>query len=462
MTSRVTQYLIAPSRHWYTRLVSRYLFPLHEMLKRHSTYACLAQLERSQWLAPAELEQLQQLKLQQFMRQVSTEVPYYQKLFARLNLTANDIQHLSDLQKLPLLDKPLIREFNQQLFSRKAYRYTKGSTGGSSGQPLTFYMDQHRVSHDVAAKLRATRWWGVDIGDPEAVIWGAPIELGKQSKFKTLRDKLFRSVLMPALTLTPELINHQLHQLIQQKPAMIFGYPSVIYRLCLAAKEQQLALDKLGVRVVFVTSEMLYPHERAVISASFNCPVANGYGARDAGFIAHECPAGKMHISAEDIIVELVNENGKPVAPGEIGEIVTTHLATPGYPFIRYRTGDLAQWDPTPCSCGRGLPVLARVQGRRRDFLLTTSGDQLHSWGLVYLLRDLTDIDKFKIIQDSADHISLLYVAPKALAQIQQLQIQQQFQHLLGADMQVDIEKVQDIPASANGKYCYVENKLAS
>uniref|UniRef100_UPI002FDAE2C9 phenylacetate--CoA ligase family protein n=1 Tax=Arsukibacterium sp. TaxID=1977258 RepID=UPI002FDAE2C9 len=358
--------------------------------------------------------------------------------------------------------KTLIREHSQQLFSLQNYRYSRGSTGGSSGQPLTFYMDQHRVSHDVAAKLRATRWWGVDIGDPEAVIWGAPIELGKQSTVKTLRDKLFRSVLMPALTLTPELINQQLQQLIQQKPAMIFGYPSVIYRLCLAAKQQQLALDQLGVKVVFVTSEMLYPHERAVISNSFNCPVANGYGARDAGFIAHECPAGKMHISAEDIIVELIDEQGQPVAHGEIGEIVTTHLATPGYPFIRYRTGDLARLDPSPCSCGRGLPVLAEVQGRRRDFLLTTKGDQLHSWGVVYLLRDLTDIDKFKMIQHTKNQIELLIVANKALSSEQQSQLRQQFQTLLGADMNIDIQQVQDIPASANGKYCYVENKLAS
>src|SRR5690606_14972011 len=149
------------------------------------------------------------------------------------------------------------------------------------------------------------------------------------------------------------------------------------YQLCLAAKRQQIKLESLGVKVVFVTSEMLYPHERNIISQSFQCPVANGYGARDAGFIAHECPAGSMHISAEDIIVELLDDNGQPVAAGQSGEIVVTHLATPGFPFIRYRTGDMAQLASQPCSCGRGLPVLANVQGRRRDFLVTTAGDQL-------------------------------------------------------------------------------------
>lgn len=444
----------------YTRLVSRWLFPLHERLKGHSTYDRLSALEQSQWLSPQQLERLQQEKLQAFIRQILTEVPYYQQVFKQFGLTAADIRNVGDLHKLPLLDKALIRSHSQQLFSIKHYRFTRGSTGGSSGQPLTFYMDQHRVSHDVAAKLRATRWWGVDIGDPEAVIWGAPIELGKQSWLKSWRDKIFRSVLMPALTLTPELVAAQLQQLQQQKPAMIFGYPSVIYQLCLAAKRHQTDLGKLGVKVVFVTSEMLYPHERDTISQSFQCPVANGYGARDAGFIAHECPAGKMHISAEDIIVELLDERGQPVEAGQTGEIVVTHLATPGFPFIRYCTGDLAQLDPAPCPCGRGLTVLANVQGRRRDFLLTTTGHQLHSWGVVYLLRDLTDIKKFKVIQHQPKQIELLVVADQPLSTESQMGIRRNFRHLLGDDMNVSINHVPDIPAAANGKYCYVENRL--
>lgn len=447
---------------WYTRLVSQLLFPLHERLKRHSTYRLLPALEKSQWLSPQQLEQLQQDKLQSFIRQVVADVPYYQQLFKQLGLSAADIQSVADLAKLPLLDKTLIRSHSKQLFSNRPYRFSRGSTGGSSGQPLTFYMDQHRVSHDVAAKLRATRWWGVDIGDPEAVIWGAPIELGKQSRLKSWRDKLFRSVLMPALTLTPELIAGQLQQLQQQKPAMVFGYPSVIYQLCLAAKRQQIKLESLGVKVVFVTSEMLYPHERNIISQSFQCPVANGYGARDAGFIAHECPAGSMHISAEDIIVELLDDNGQPVAAGQSGEIVVTHLATPGFPFIRYRTGDMAQLASQPCSCGRGLPVLANVQGRRRDFLVTTAGDQLHSWGVVYLLRDVSAIEKFKVIQHQATAIELLVVSEQPLSPDTQTDIRRQFQRLLGADMAISITRVTDIPAAANGKYCYVENKLVS
>lgn len=91
----------------------------------------------------------------------------------------------------------------------------------------------------------------------------------------------------------------------------------------------------------FCTSERLYDHQREAISSAFACPVANGYGGRDAGFIAHECPAGGMHITAEDIIVEIIDENGSIQPTGIAGEIVVTHLATSDFPFIRYRTGDV-------------------------------------------------------------------------------------------------------------------------
>src|SRR5690606_20877692 len=95
-----------------------------------------------------------------------------------------------------------------------------------------------------------------------------------------------------------------------------------------------IVMRDLGIRVAFVTSERLYDDQRRQISDTFGCPVANGYGGRDAGFIAHECPAGGMHITAEDVIVEILDSQGHPLPNGEAGEIVVTHLASRDFPFI--------------------------------------------------------------------------------------------------------------------------------
>ena len=99
------------------------------------------------------------------------------------------------------------------------------------------------------------------------------------------------------------------------------------------------------------------------------------------GFIAHECPAGGMHLTAEDIIVEIVDRDGHVLAPGQVGEIVVTHLATSDFPFIRYQTGDMGALSARLCGCGRGLPVLEEIQGRTTDFVVAADGTVMHGLG---------------------------------------------------------------------------------
>ena len=100
------------------------------------------------------------------------------------------------------------------------------STGGSSGEPLVFYRGKERVSHDVAAKWRATRWWNVDIGDREIVIWGSPIELGSQDRVRLIRDKLLRTELLSAFEMSEANLERFIRRIQAFKPRMLFGYPS--------------------------------------------------------------------------------------------------------------------------------------------------------------------------------------------------------------------------------------------
>lgn len=445
---------------FYTQLVSKVLFRLHERLKRHTTYHMLARLEQSQWFTAEQIRQLQQQRLQHFIAKITERSPYYQQLFKAKGLTANDICAVADLAKLPFLTKQLISDNQHELCSEPQHTLQRYNTGGSSGVPLIFFMGKARVSHDVAAKLRATRWWGVDIGDPEVVLWGSPIELGKQDRIKKIRDSLFRSYLLPAFEFTPAHIKAYLKQLQQLKPRMLFGYPSVIHQLALVAQAQQLDLSHLGIKVIFVTSEMLFAHQREVIERVFSCPVANGYGARDAGFIAHQCPEGNLHISAEDIIVEIIGEDDQVVPPGETGEIVITHLQTQAFPFVRYRTGDMGQLSTESCKCGRGLPVLAKVSGRTTDFMLTTAGDKLHALSLIYVLRDLSEIRQFKIIQHSLTEVEVQLVCIESLPDALANQIVSQFKQRLGTDCNITLQQLDTIASLPNGKHRYVESKL--
>ena len=401
----------------YTKFVSSVLFPFHEWLKKHDTVKIRRALEKSQWLSTDKILQQQQQRLHQFVAKVVIDVPYYKQLFQRLNITASDINSVEDLQKLPFLDKNTIRENFADFKSMQAGVVNPFTTGGSSGTPLTFLLGNERVSHDVAQKWRATRWWGVDIGDKEIVAWGSPIELGSQDKVRILRDQLFRSTLIPAFDITEEKLLGFIDKIQTIRPEMLFGYPSVFSLIAKTAKAHNIDLTKLGIKVVFVTSERLYPYQREAIEKAFNAPVANGYGGRDAGFIAHQCPHGKMHISAEDIIVEIIDKDGNVVEAGEKGEIVVTHMATSDFPFIRYRTGDIAALDTQPCSCGRGLPILKDIEGRSTDFVVAADGTMMHGLALIYILRELEGIEEFKIIQETKHHTRVQLVLAENASQ---------------------------------------------
>lgn len=444
----------------YTALVSRVLFPMHELLKRHTSVGVRQRLEASQWWPQAELEALQLQRLRRLLARANAQVPYYRELFASLGFDpVRDLHSLADLARLPRLDKSTIRANGDRMKAQDAVGLARFNTGGSSGEPLIFYIGRERVSHDVAAKWRATRWWNVDIGDPEVVVWGSPIELGAQDGVRAVRDRMLRTQLLPAFQMSAEKLDGFLARIRAARPRMLFGYPSALSHIARHAQARGQRMDDLGIRVAFVTSERLYDEQREQISKTFGCPVANGYGGRDAGFIAHQCPAGGMHITAEDIIVETLDPDGNPVPRGTAGEIVVTHLATGDFPFIRYRTGDVGVLGDAPCSCGRGLPLLKEIQGRTTDFLVAQDGTVMHGLALVYILRDLPQVKAFKIVQESLDLTRVQVVADVPVSGIRQ-KIVDGFRARLGAGIEVEVEQVEAIAPEKSGKFRYVISKV--
>ena len=446
----------------YTSLVSRILFPLQERFKRHTTVEVLEVMNKTQWLSAVELSNYQSGKLSDFLHNVAVHVPYYKKIFAENKIDPSRIKSTSELVSIPFLTKSLIRENFNELISDKAGELARFNTGGSSGEPLVFLIGNERVSHDVAAKWRATRWWGVDIGDPEIVVWGSPIELGSQDKLRGLRDALMRSTLLAAFEMSTQNLEIFIKKIQKVRPKMLFGYPSALSHIAQYAENHQYKMNDLGIKVAFVTSERLYEYQRKIIERIFNCKVANGYGGRDAGFIAHECPNAGMHITAEDIIVEIVDTNGNVLAPGNKGEIVITHLATSEFPFIRYKTGDIGALDIRLCTCGRGLFLLKEVEGRATDFVVAQDGTVMHGLALIYILRDLSGLEAFKIVQESIDNIKVYIVTKPDFMADNKEYIKSQFKKRLGATVAVDIYDVNEIPREKSGKYRYIISKVSA
>lgn len=442
------------------RIVGTVLLPLHERLVGRRTFAMLAELERTQWWPREKLLDLQLARLRRLVETALTRTAAYGRLAGRDPSWRPE--SLDDLTRLPLLDKDTIRANLDGLCNRAApggvFRKT---TGGSTGDPLVFYMDRQRQACDKAARLLTHRWWGVPPGAPEAYIWGSPIELEVKDKLKQWRDRLTNELMISAHDLSEHTIHAIVRRLHRFGPMSLYGYPSSLSQMCDLAADAGLPLGKIPVRAVFSTAEVLHDHFRKNIASAFrDAPVINNYGSREGGFIAHECPRGRMHIISEHVIVEVI-QDGKPVAPGDEGEIVVTHLGNHAMPFIRYRTNDIGRLSIDTCPCGRGGLLMDVMLGRSNDFILTPDGRRLHGSALNYLVRDIVNIRQYQFVQESLTHMRLQLVLDGQLDPNVEDRLRKQLYLRLGRIIRFDVERVEKICPSKSGKFCYVISKIS-
>ncbi len=441
-------------------IISNVVFPIHEKLKRHDTVKAFRWLSSTQNIDQKSLEKLVEQRLARLLEHAYKNVPYYQDCFSARGLNLEDLKSPHDLAKLPFLTKELITENIERLKARDFQKLKAGRTSGSTGNPLVFYLSNERISHDVAARWRATRWWGVGIGDRELVFWAAPRDISTQGRLKRLRDWLLRSIMLDATVLTEKRMRQFMDVMNDYRPTMIFGYTAAIVQMASFMLKNNLGLTNWTPKVVFVTTEKLMSKDRSIITQAFGAPVADEYGGRDSGFIAHECPEGSMHITAENIIVEIVRDDGTPCLPGEPGEIVITHLASFGFPFIRYRNGDLGVMSDKKCPCGMVHPVLEEVYGRTNDVLINPNGDRFHYTTITHILRNIPGLRSFKVIQSKVDYIQIQLQTYEPLAKETSDLIAASFEARLGGQVSVDVISVEELGVEPTGKRKHVVNHV--
>mgnify|MGYP001825215684 FL=1 len=339
-----------------------------------------------------------------------------------------------------------------------AYKY---NTGGSSGQPLIFYYGRRRQASDAAGRMRARRWWGVEPGDREVYLWGAPVELDKTDRIKTLRDRLINQLVLNAFEMSPAAMDEYVQAIQSFQPHCIYGYASSLALLAAHILDRKVKLQLPKLKVVCTTGEPLFDYQRKLIGEAFGSPVANEFGSRDIGFTAHETPQGQMLLMSESIILEVLDEKGQHVPPGETGEAVMTALESFAQPFIRYRTGDMVRVANESCTAGRGLDVIAEVLGRSTDFVVRADGTIMHALAVIYVLRAVVGVAEFKIVQHTLHEFEVLVLPNASWQESGRLEIESGLYKRLGDDIHIDLQLVESIPAEASGKHRYVVSHVS-
>jgi phenylacetate-CoA ligase len=437
--------------------LARSVFRAQEAAMHRPTFAMLAELERTQWLPHDAMLAYQTQRLNALLQTALMHSPWHAGRLREAGLEeavkAGAVTP-ADLTNLPTMNKRDARDNVEQLVWRGApggvFQYT---TGGSSGEPLIFYFGRARQASDAAGRMRARRWWEVEPGDREVYLWGAPVELNKTDRIKTLRDRLVNQLLLNAFEMSPARMDAYLEAITCWNPKAIYGYASSLALLAAHAEARGVRPRLRALRVVNSTGEPLFPHQRELTERVFGVPMSVEYGARDAGLMALESPDGVLLQMSETHLIEVLDEAGNPV---EEGEAVITSMVSGAQPFIRYRTGDVVRRSGRADPGGRGLDVLDAVVGRQTDFIVAADGRIMHALALIYVVRAIPGVGQFKLIQHAVDRLEVQVVPDARWNETAQETVMQGLRARLGHDLKIDLKLLDAIAPEASGKHRYV------
>jgi len=442
-------------------VISRQLiYPLQEKLVNRPTFSYLENLEKTQWYSRTEIEALQLKKLTTLLKSAKEHSPWHAKRIESSVINFKNIT-FDEFKKLPTMSRTDAQQHGNEMawhgVPGGSFRYT---TGGSSGKPLIFNYGRSRQASDAAGRIRARRWWDVNVGEPEVYLWGAPVELNKTDRIKTIRDRLLNQLVLNAFEMSPENMSIYLTAIQKFKPKCIYGYASSIALLVSYARKNNRQLSLPDLKVVCTTGEPLYPEQRKLISEFFNVPVANEFGSRDIGFTAHENSHQQMVLISESIILEILDHQGNQVNAGETGEAVMTCLCSEAQPFIRYRTGDMVKLSTDLDKDGRGLHVIEEVVGRNTDFLVHENGSIVHALAAIYVLRETVGVEQFKITQQAVNQFEVVIVTNPFWNPASFKTIEEKFKSRFGKACKTAIQETNIIPLEASGKTRQVISKI--
>jgi phenylacetate-CoA ligase len=417
------------------------------------------QLEQSQWWSAEKLLAHQNRQLAALLRHARATVPFYRKRLADTGLTDEQALTPEGWLRIPLLTRQEIRQYQADLTAThlpNGHSPThRKRTSGSTGQPLEVARTAIDTLMWEALSIRDDLWHQRDYSgrlvmirsgryerDPLAVSdfpnWGseAPLPLYKHGPMTVFYH------LMP--------IPRQAEILEARSPQYLSIFPSNARALCRYARRRPLCLPDL--KAVLTNGEPLQTDVRDACRETWGVPVHDMYCCEELGYIAMQCPRYEhYHVQSETVLVEILDEQGRPCTPGQIGRVVVTSLHNFAMPLIRYDIGDYAEVGG-PCPCGRGLLVLQRILGRHRNQVVLPDGRR--TWpDISALWAAILDVEQIQLIQRSQDHVEVRYVREQPLSTAEEHASGERIHQALGFPFRLTFTRQDTIARQPNGKY---------
>lgn len=415
---------------------------------------------KTQWLNIVELKKRQFENLKKILVYSYENIPFYKKNFDEAGIKPDDIREEKDVINIPMIQKKdLINNYSELFPAKWKGKIFTRKTSGSSGSPLKLSKGVKSLSVMDAIMYRNYGWFGIDVGAKQGRYWGSP--LGPYAKTKThFKDYVLGRIRFSPFDISEKACFEFSQRLNRYKPVYVYGYSQTIYRFAYLISKANMDFGNLNLRAVIITGEMIYPQQLEIIEKVFKCPVINEYGCTELGIIAMQCEHKGMHLMAENLYIEFIN-NDRQADSGEEGEIVLTELFTDFMPLIRYKIGDVGIKSNETCLCGRGLPLLKEIKGRSDDFILCSDGKQVDPIVFEYILQELPPslgkIAQFRILQKTITSLEIEVCYEGIFFSKMSSEIEIKLKSILGQEFTILLIRQKCLEAEASGKLrCFI------
>jgi phenylacetate-coenzyme A ligase PaaK-like adenylate-forming protein len=417
----------------------------------------VAQLEKSQWLPPERMAQAQLARLAPLLRHAHATTAFYPVHWGK----AFDGKSAA-LERLPVLRRRDLQERYDDIRSRAVPaahgKTAEGRTSGSSGMPVRVQKTELTGIYWRAFTLREHLWHRRDFSGKLAVIRR---RAGDKSSGNWGSATLGLVATGPAVGFEPSApLDAQLDWLAREDPAYLLTYPSLAGELARRALARGLRLPSLkGVRTL---GELLPPETREACREAWGVGVTDSYSCEELGYLALQCPEREhYHVQSEAVILEVLDDAGRPCMAGSVGRVVATALHNYATPLVRYELGDYAEVGES-CGCGRGLPVLRRIVGRTRNMFVTASGERFWPSFGSRSLSEVAPIVQHQFVQKAHDLVEARLVTGSPLSAGQEEALRQRILRQLPAGVRVEFSYPARIERSAGGKFEDFKSELAT
>ena len=415
------------------------------------------QLNHTQWWPFKDLQRHQRDQLERMVRHAAAMVPFYRDGFANLIGDTTDDEWWRSWRDLPIITRAKIQQAGDSLACRNLPPghgdVEELRTSGSTGSPVSIQSTDVAQLFQLAVNLRRLRWHGFDFRAKAAAIRVMPTgqAMPPEGQRQESWAPAYSTGPLAILNSVGTTVRQHLDWLQTEKPVYLLTYPTLVDAIVRHAERENVVLPFL--RGIATFGESLEPGLHEACERVLGVPLFDAYSAVEVGTIATQCPDYcHYHIDAECALVEIVDDSGRACGPGNVGRVVVTPLHNFATPLLRYDVGDYAEVGE-PCSCGRGLPVLSRIMGRRRNLLTLPNGDRMWPSFGTRSFPEIAPILQHQFIQRSPEHIEARLVTGRPLTSAEEEDLRAHLLKRLGHPFRFTFTYLDEFPLSTSGKF---------